>query len=431
MAMEPAHQLIDPAQVQAWRREFHQYPEPGWCEYRTSARLAEILAPIASQLRPGRDFLHRSFLYDRQVNVAVEQARAGALGACDQWLEWLGPLPGLIAVIDSGTPGPTVALRIDMDALQLNECADPEHPSVIGGYQSCYPGVMHGCAHDGHMAIGLAVAHLLAANKRQWRGQFMLVAQPAEEGCRGGRAIAESGALDGVDHLLAFHLGMGFASGTLVVAPHDFLSTTKFDVTFSGQAAHASLAPQDGHNALAAACQAVSQMLAIPRHSGGATRLNIGSMVVNGSRNIIPEHAMMRGETRGSDDQLNQYLMDAVNRIVEGCALSFDVKGRLQLAGESCGITQSPQLAELASEVASSSRLFQQVLPTARFGASEDASWLMRRIQEQGGEALYLVFGTKLRAGHHTGRFDFDESVLWPAANYLVDLVCRCSQQSR
>ncbi|MBP7548479.1 MAG: amidohydrolase [Corallincola sp.] len=427
MAQEPSLPDVDASLLQAWRREFHQFPETGWCEFRTSARLAELLAPIA-RLTPGRDFLHRSFLYDRDVKVAVEQSRAAALGADDKWLEWLGPLPGLIATIDSGEPGPTIALRVDIDALGLDECGDSDHPPARHGFQSCFPGVCHGCGHDGHMAIGLGVAHWLAANKSAWRGRFLLICQPAEEGCRGGRAIAESGALDDVERLFGFHLGMGFGAGTLVTAAEQFLSTTKFDVQFKGLAAHASIAPQLGRNALAAACQAVTQMLAIPRHGDGITRVNIGTLNAGSSRNIIPEQALLRGEVRGASDEVNQYLMAAVSRIVDGCAISHEVRGKLTLAGESCTIRQSPALVALATAVGHESGLFSNLVGAAPFGASEDASWLMRRVQEQGGDALYLVFGCAVRGGHHTSRFDFDEAVMATAVRYLCQLLCRTSQ---
>lgn len=414
---------IDAEQLKAWRREFHQYPEMGWSEYRTTARLAELLNPIADKLLPGREFLHRGFIYDRDVNVAVAQARATALGASERWLQWLGPLPGLMAIIDSGKPGPCIALRCDLDALLVNESRDADHEPQRAGFESCYPGTMHACGHDGHMAIALGVAHLLAARRGRWRGQFVLIAQPAEEGCRGGRAVAESGALDGIDQLLAFHLGMGVPSGTLVVAPHGFLATSKFDVQFKGLAAHASLAPEQGRNALAAACQAVSQMLAIPQHSAGTTRVNVGALESSGSRNVIPAEAIVRGEVRGSDDQINQYLMDAVRHVVEGVALSYQVSATLKLAGESCTINQSPLLAAKAQALAEQSGLFAQVVESWDFSASEDASWLLRRVQEQGGQALYLLFGADLAAGHHSARFDFDEQSLWPAASYLAALV--------
>lgn len=429
MADEQPLPQVDAELLKAWRREFHQYPEPGWGEYRTSARLAELLEPIADNLLPGREFLHRGYIYDRDVNVAVAQARAAALGASEKWLHWLGPLPGLVATIDSGQPGPTIALRCDIDALLLDESSDPEHGPLRAGFQSRYPGTMHGCGHDGHMAIALGVAYLLAARREHWAGQFVLIAQPAEEGCRGGRAVAESGALDGVEQLLAFHLGMGVPSGTLVVAPQGFLATTKFDVQFKGRAAHASLAPEQGRNALAAACQAVSQMLAIPPHSGGTTRVNVGALESGGSRNIIPAQATLRGEVRGGNDQLSQFLMEAVQRIVDGAALSHQVSASLKLAGESCTIEQSPQLAAQAKVLAEQLGLFGRVVEHSDFGASEDASWLLRRVQEQGGQALYLLFGADLAGGQHSARFDFDEQVLWPAACYLAALVEQLSGQ--
>ncbi len=90
------------------------------------------------------------------------------------------------------------------------------------------------CAHDGHTAIGLVLAERIAALADRLNGRIKLFFQPAEEGCRGGKALAAGGQLDDVDALLALHIGIHANSGELVVNPTEFLCSTKFDVEFMG-----------------------------------------------------------------------------------------------------------------------------------------------------------------------------------------------------
>ncbi|BBQ26252.1 hypothetical protein WP2W18C05_24680 [Aeromonas sp. WP2-W18-CRE-05] len=85
-----------------------------------------------------------------------------------------------------------------------------------------------------------------------------------------------------------------------------------------GQAAHAGLEPNAGHNALAAACMATTAMLGIPRHRDGMTRINVGQLNGGSGRNVIPGHARLMGETRGATPALNDYMFNQVQQIVEG-----------------------------------------------------------------------------------------------------------------
>lgn len=108
------------------------------------------------------------------------------------------------------------------------------------------------------------------------KGKFKIVFQPAEEGVRGASAIAASGIVDDADYFLGSHISFMADTGEIVAAPYGLLCTSKYDVTFKGKPAHAGKEPNAGRNALAAACNAVVQMMGIPRHGGGMTRINVG-----------------------------------------------------------------------------------------------------------------------------------------------------------
>ncbi|MCW7773828.1 amidohydrolase, partial [Klebsiella pneumoniae] len=172
----------------------------------------------------------------------------------ERWLPaFEGGFAGVVATLDTGRPGPTLAFRVDMDALDLNEQHDDSHRPHRDHFASCNAGMMHACGHDGHTAIGLGLAHVLKQYAAQLNGVIKLIFQPAEEGTRGARAMVAAGVVDDVDYFTAIHIGTGVPAGTVVCGGDNFMATTKFDVQFSGVAAHAGGKPEDGRNALLAA----------------------------------------------------------------------------------------------------------------------------------------------------------------------------------
>ena len=163
---------------------------------------------------------------------------------------------------------------------------------------------------------------------------------------------------------------------------------------------------------------ATTAMLGIPRHRDGMTRINVGQLHAGSGRNVIPDHAELRGETRGADSTLNDYMFSQVQRIVEGTALAHGVTYRIIKQGEAIALDNSPALqAELAA-LARKQGL--ATIQTRRFGASEDAGFLMERVQKQGGEAAYLILGADLAAPHHHNEFDFDERVMQSGVELLA-----------
>ena len=177
-------------QLIAWRRDFHRYPEQGFLEIRTASRIAAELARLGYRLRLGREVMSEAAIMSKPdaATTAAHAAWARAYGAEPAWFDALKD--GYTAVVadwDSGKPGPTTVLRVDMDALPIDESDAPDHLPQRRGFRSENPGSMHACGHDGHSAIGLAVATLIAANRAALCGTIRLIFQPAEEGVRGGK----------------------------------------------------------------------------------------------------------------------------------------------------------------------------------------------------------------------------------------------------
>lgn len=405
--------------LQHWRRDFHRFPETAWAEYRTTSLIAAELAKEGYQILLGDQIFSASAVMGRQIDEVAEKQRALSQGADPHWLE-AQRLTGLIALLDTGRPGPCVALRVDLDAVHLQESESEQHFPQQANFASQNSHAMHACGHDGHAAIALVLGKQLVRHQEQLCGRIKLIFQPAEEGCRGGKALAQGGELDDVDLFYAIHLGIHAQSGELVVCPEAFLSSTKFDVEFIGRAAHAGLEPNAGANALAAACQAVNQMLAIPPHRDGMTRINIGQLNAGAERNVIPAFALLKGESRGATPQLNDYVFSAVQRIVQAAGLAYDVDYHIRRQGEAISINNTPALVHAVTLTAD--RLGFNVVHSRPFGASDDAGFMVERVQKRGGQAAYLVLGADLAAGHHTDRFDFDERVMERAVVLLEAL---------
>lgn len=286
---------------------------------------------------------------------------------------------------------------------------------------------MHACGHDGHVTIGLGLARLLAALRPELearcRGRIRLIFQPAEEEGEGAPGMVAAGAVDGVSRLFGIHLSMQAGdSGTLVCGTTHFLATTNFEVFFDGRAAHAGLAPQEGRNALLAACTACTAMLGIARHGEGASRINVGEMRGGEAPNAIPAHAWFRGETRGENSDINGFMMAEVRRMVQGAARMHGCTARLFCQSYCPGASSHPELTALVGRVAEEMGGFTQILPQAEFRASEDFCWFMNKVEEDGGQAVYLQLGADRPSGHHTPRFTFDESVLPRGVELLARL---------
>ena len=233
------------------RRDLHRCPETGWLEMRTTAILAKALRAMGYETYTGRAVCKegaRLGLPD-EAALAAHAERALSQGAPEDELtqDVRAGYTGVVAVLRCGE-GATLAMRFDIDALPMAECPQETHRPTREGFASVNPGMMHACGHDGHAAIGLGVAHILAAHRDALRGTVKLIFQPAEEGVRGAYAIVENGWLDDVDVLLASHIAPTGQKddGDVTVGTWGSLATTKYDAVFTGRAAHAGGFPEQG-----------------------------------------------------------------------------------------------------------------------------------------------------------------------------------------
>ena len=395
------------------RRELHQFPEEGWTEFCTTAFIVEHLRKLGYEVLMGEKVVSRKDYLGRDpklVAQAIETAKAR--GVSEALLAEMQELTGCVAVLDTGRPGPTVALRFDIDCNNVQENPSQDHRASREGWASKRPGLMHACGHDSHISSGLAIARWAMEHKDELNGKLKIVFQPAEEGVRGAAAVAASGVVDDCDYFLSSHIAMVAKSGEIVTSPIGFLCTTKFDVTFKGRPAHAGIEPNAGRNALAAACHAVTQLLGIPRHGSGMTRVNVGRLVAGEGRNVIPVNAKLVMEVRGENSEINDYMVEETQNIIAGVSKSFGVEAHVEKMGEAVDLFNDKEMVDMLDDVCSKTEGVKKVLHDVNFGGSEDATILARRVQAHGGKAAYFVLGSDRAGGHHTADFDIDESSL-------------------
>jgi aminobenzoyl-glutamate utilization protein A len=409
-------------QLIADRRDFHRYAEAGWTEFRTSSLIARRLTALGLDVRVGPEVVDadaRMGLPDAPT-LAAHWDRAEAQGGDAYFLEKVrGGFTGVVGTVGSGC-GPVIGLRFDIDALDLQESDAPSHRPAAEGFASVNAGVSHACGHDGHAAIGLAVAEVLSGLETGIGGTVKLVFQPAEEGVRGAASMVSAGVVDDVDFMLALHLYSGWPAGELAPGQSGFLATRKFDAYLKGRAAHAGGGPHRGKNALLAAATAVLNLHAIPRHRQGASRVNVGRLTAGMGRNVICPNAHLVIETRGQTGEINAMMYERAVRILEGAAAMYDCELTLRQMGRAESGSSDPVLADRVAEIATDLDGYSIRAPEMS-GGSEDYTVMMRQVQASGGLATNIGFGADLGGfGHHTPEFDFDEGALSMAAALLA-----------
>ena len=406
----------------ALRRDLHRHPEPAWCEFYTTARVvSELETRDVDELHYGP-----SILGSERMNVPDEDEldewfeRARDAGARDDILAELeGGYTGAVAVVRRGE-GPVVGLRVDIDALPITE-ADADHAPADADFRSDNEGWMHACGHDAHATFGVGAIDAILDS--DFEGTLKVFFQPGEEQVVGGKPMADSDLLDDVEYLLAAHVGLDHSTGEVVAGVNGFLAVSHFLAEFEGESSHAGGHPEQGRNTVQAMAAAVQNLYAIPRHADGATRVNAGLVGGGTATNIVPEESYVEGEVRGETTDLMEYMDDKAENVLRSAAEMHDVEVETERLGMAPSATSDPELAEVVAEVAGGVAGVDSVAETDELGGSEDATYLMQRVQGNGGYATYVGIGTDHPGGHHTSTFDVDEASLDVGVELLASAI--------
>ncbi|MHB8926233.1 MAG: M20 metallopeptidase family protein [Bacillota bacterium] len=279
--IEAAHNLK--GQLVVWRRDFHEHPELGLEERRTSGKVADHLRSLGLEVRPGFG-----------ANTAV-----------------LGLLKGT-------RPGPTIALRSDMDALPIQE--ENEVP-----YASKTPGQMHACGHDSHLAMLMGAATVLTGFRDRLAGQVKFFFQPAEEGPGGALPMIEAGAMEDpkVDAVVGLHIASELEVGEIGVVPGaDSASTDSFVITVNGRGGHAAH-PDQGVDAIAVAAQIITTLQTVVSREVYPLQpvvVTVGTIHGGFRANILAGEVILTGTFRTLNAAVREQAQEAIERIAKGTA---------------------------------------------------------------------------------------------------------------
>ena len=372
----------------ATRRDLHQHPELGFQEFRTSALVARTL---------------ESYGLTPQTGIAQT---------------------GVVAILDSHKPGPTMLLRADMDAL-------PIHEESGAAYASLSDGKMHACGHDGHTAILLTAAKLLQKQVVPWSGKVKLVFQPAEEGPGGADPMIREGVLQNpkVDVALGLHLWSGMKVGEAgVVGGPMMAAADTFNVTIQGKGGHAAQ-PQScvdpilvsAH--LITALQAISSRFVSPFQPVvvSVTRIHAGT-----ADNIIPDSLELGGTVRTFDEELRGLVKEQLQQVIDGVCATFGATARLDYREGYPSLVNDPGVAAMVEQVCREALdLGVGPLPDPRTMGGEDMAYFLREVP---GCFFFLGSGgPSCDFAHHHPRFNVDERALPLGVEMFLRLVARYS----
>jgi len=368
---------IDSATVRdtviAWRRALHREPELSFHETRTAAFVADTLAGFGG-------------------------------------LEISRPTPtSVVARLVGDAGGPVLAMRADMDAL-------PIHETNSHDFVSRTPGVMHACGHDGHTAMLLGAAQVLAARRAELRGEVRFIFQHAEELPPGGaQELVNAGVLDGVDLVIGAHLWLPLPFGEVSVKSGPLMaSPDNFKVSIQGAGGHAAM-PQVTVDSIAIAAQVITNL----QHVVARNVDPLASVVVSVTRiaggtayNVIPGSVELEGTVRTFDPELRDRVPELMERVIAGVTAAHGARYQFRLERGYHPVVNAEEAAALLRRAvvrALGSDALSEAVPTM---GGEDFS----AYQQQVPGAFFFIGARNEEQGiihpHHHERFDLDERAL-------------------
>lgn len=378
-------------QLTAFRRDLHMHPELKYEEHRTADKVAAYLAALGIPMERG-------------------------LGTT-----------GIVASIhgqgrSAGNPGPAVGIRADMDALPLQEINQ-------FGHASRNEGRMHACGHDGHTAMVLGAAELLATS-RDFDGTVHLIFQPAEEGGAGARAMMDDGLFTRFpcQAVFALHNWPALPQGQMGVRVGPIMAAARmFEIIVRGRGGHAAL-PHTTIDPIPVACSIVGQLQTLVSRGIDpldAAVLTVGRIESGTSANIIPDEARIHGTCRNLTTASQEFLMDGLRRISSHVAQAhfataevvFKPGGYPNTANSS---KEAAFMGEVMRELVGEDSAHTDVLPAM---TAEDFGFML---QEVPGAYGWIGNGAdgKPGVGLHNPGYDFNDDNLALGARFW-DLLAR------
>jgi amidohydrolase len=358
----------------ALRRDFHRHPELSFEERRTAEIIAERLHGAKLEVRTGI-------------------ARTGVVG-----------------ILHGDRPGRTIAWRADIDALPLREILDVP-------FASATPGVMHACGHDGHTAIAITLAEILAARRAEMPGTAVFVFQPAEEVLGGARPMIEAGVLEDprVEEVFGLHLTTQMSAGQVMVRPGpNMASADAFDVVVRGRGGHGAYPHLSVDPVTAAAHILIGMQHLVAKEIAAQETavLTVGQILAGTKNNIIPASAVMRGTLRTFSESVRTQILERLGAFAVDLARAYRAEAQLTLSDMRCPAVVNPEAPTSFVHACAVAELGEAAVSPGRpVMASDDMCYFLR---ERPG--CYFRVGIAPAHGrpapHHAPEFEMNEDGL-------------------
>jgi amidohydrolase len=386
-AIDAAADKIEPQTI-AWRRDFHEHPELGNREFRTSKIIADYLRSLGLEVKEG-----------------------------------VGKT-GVVGILRGAAPGPVIGLRADMDALPLVERTPvPFASKVKTTYNGQEVGVMHACGHDSHVAIMMSVAEVLSGMKQYLHGTVKFIFQPAEEGAptgeEGGAALMiKEGVLDNpkVDVVFGLHINSATEVGKIKYRSEGAMAASDwFTIKVHGKGSHGSQ-PWGGIDPVVVSAQIIEGLQTIVSRQTELTKdaAVISVCVINGGvrSNIIPEEVDMTGTIRTLDTAMQTEIHERMRRTVTKIAESAGATAEISIDKKTLITYNDPALVKLTLPSLQQTAGTDNVLWMDAMTGSEDFSFFGARVP-----SFFFFLGgmkkgqdPKTAFPHHTPDFYIEES---------------------
>ncbi|MEJ2412488.1 MAG: M20 family metallopeptidase [Anaerolineales bacterium] len=360
----------------ALRREFHRHPELGFQEFHT----AEIIVRELS----------------RWEGFKIQSGLAGT---------------GVLATLEGEkNPGKTVLLRFDMDALPVQEVTGAEYASEIDG-------LMHACGHDGHLAIGLTAARLLAERRHEFDGTVRILFQPAEEGLGGALKTIQAGVLEDLrpDYVLGMHLWNEKPLGWLGISEGPVMAASEtFRIRIRGMGGHGAK-PQEAIDPIVASAGMINTLQTLISrevHPLDSAVITVSTIHAGQAPNVIPAEAELTGTIRTFSLETRKRLLERFQSTVKDVAAAYRCQVEVSLEDTSPPVINHPSATRVVRQTAKTLFPTMEMDENYRTMASEDMAYLMQDLP-----GCYTFIGSAnptrgLDAKHHQPNFDFDEDAL-------------------
>jgi amidohydrolase len=364
------------------RREIHQNPELGFQEYQTAQKVSALL---------------KLFGFEVQEEVAVT---------------------GVVGLLKTGKPGPCILVRFDMDALPIQE----ETGAI---YESKNAGKMHACGHDGHVAVGLAVAKLIAQYKEELFGTIKIIFQPAEEGLGGAQKMIEAGVLETphCDLAVAFHLWNEKPVGWFGVTSGPVMAGSEtFSIVVKGRGGHGAL-PQETRDPVIAAAHLVTMLQTIvSRNVSPLDSAVISTTCIHAGKahNVIPDKAEIMGTIRSYRPEVRLLLLERMRTMIETGAAALGCQAEIEFKEITPPVVNDAWVIGKILNHTKNINPGWNIDSGSRSMASEDMAYILEKIP-----GAYLFVGSAnpnkgLVYSHHHPKFDIDEAALVNACGLMA-----------